>query len=367
MRQWLGLVIRDLPRYVSAFAQGGQGYLAIRNHQERLEAAPDGSGYRCDWQWTSDLQVPRAMPVIGRQLMRRALADHPVERARAPFAHSSENPVVTFIIGHRGSERLPHLLTTIQSIAAQRAVPIECVVVEQDTKSRLDGVLPPWVRHLFTPSPADMPYCRSWAFNVGVRYARGAMLVLHDNDLMVPVDYTYELVTRMKSGWQAINLKRFGFYLSQRHTERIFEGRSNLIDHPPEMITQNLEAGGSVAIARDAYLSIGGMDEGFVGWGGEDNEFWDRAQTLRVWPYGCLPYVHLWHPSQPGKYDGANPTLARYQRLKDIDARERIKMLLSISSGELCGPAGLTAGLSHELKVHRPPLRTENVHAGVTN
>jgi predicted glycosyltransferase involved in capsule biosynthesis len=102
---------------------------------------------------------------------------------------------------------------------------------------------------------------------------------------------------------------------------------------------QNVLGGGSIAITRAAYLAIGGMDEGFVGWGGEDNEFWERAQTLRVWSYGCLPYVHLWHPSQPRKYDSANPTLIRYQSLTAIDPHKRIELLVSSNSGGFTGPA----------------------------
>ena len=79
----------------------------------------------------------------------------------------------------------------------------------------------------------------------------------------------------------------------------MFEKHAGLTDAAPEVIVQNLEGGGSVATTREAFESIGGMDESFIGWGGEDNEFWQRAQTCRVWPYGYLPIVHLWRPSQP--------------------------------------------------------------------
>ncbi len=43
------------------------------------------------------------------------------------------------------------------------------------------------------------------------------------------------------------------------------------------------------------------MDDDFVGWGGEDTEFWDRCQTLRVANHTYMPIIHLWHQSQPGK------------------------------------------------------------------
>ena len=43
------------------------------------------------------------------------------------------------------------------------------------------------------------------------------------------------------------------------------------------------------------------MDEEFIGWGGEDQEFWSRCLTRKVWEYGSLPIIHLWHEPQPGK------------------------------------------------------------------
>jgi len=96
----------------------------------------------------------------------------------------------------------------------------------------------------------------------------------------------------------------------------------------------------SIAITRDGYQRIGGMDEGFIGWGGEDNEFWERCQTLKLWPYGALPLVHLWHPAQPGKYQADNQTLKRYRDLSKIPPEIRIERLRQEAAGALTGPAG---------------------------
>ena len=339
VRSLLGVVVKDLPRYVPAL-WGRDEYLRVRNRGEVLETAPDGSGYRCGGQWTSDLHAPKVIPRLGARLMSVALERHSVRFSDAP-ANRGVRPQVSFIIGHRGDRRLRHLHKTLESIAGQHDVELECIVVEQDVDARLPGRLPAWVRYVHTPPPtADMPFCRAWAFNAGARRARGDLLVLHDNDLLIPADYAARSLSRVRAGFQVINLKRFGFYLSEAHTHEIFANRAALTDHAPESIMQNALGGGSIAIAREAYFSIGGMDEGFVGWGGEDNEFWERAQTLRVWSYGCLPYVHLWHPAQSGKYQPENPTLARYRRLSGVDPLERIRDLLSIKSGEDSGPAG---------------------------
>jgi GT2 family glycosyltransferase len=151
-----------------------------------------------------------------------------------------------------------------------------------------------------------MPYCRSWALNVGARVAEGRVFVFHDNDMLVPQGYAAEIWNRYIDGYEVVNLKRFIFYLTERHSREVASGFQLGAVEPPDAVVQNSEAGGSVAMSRDAFFAIGGYDESFVGWGGEDNEFWERAQTRRVWPYGYLPIVHLWHPqlAAPGRAFG---------------------------------------------------------------
>jgi hypothetical protein len=338
-RSLAGVMLKDWRRYRRAFAADEASFLALCNRTERLEPAPAGIGYRCQWQWTSDLHAPRIVPALGKRMMARAFADHPIRRAGRP-EHRTGSPEVSFVIGHRGTDRLPHLLATLESIAGQQGASVECVVVEQDTEARVAAELPAWVRHVHTPPPAmAMPYCRSWAFNIGVRHSHGSVLVLHDNDMLVPADYAANILRHVAQGAEVANLKRFIFYLSEAHTKRVFAGTSGMLDEAPASIVQNLEAGGSIAITRQAYDGIGGMDESFIGWGGEDNEFWERAQTRKVWPYAYLPLVHLWHAAQPGKSNADNPTQKRFEKLSLIPAEIRIERLRRCTSGNRLGPA----------------------------
>ncbi len=313
LKQKLGAVLFDLPRLF-------EPWVLMRNRNERLIANPSGRGVKCDWQWTSDLHFAKVFPSLGRLFMQRALRDYPIALKNQP-EKSSAAIDISFIIGHRGLERLPHLLLTLRSIAAQADVSLECIVVEQSIKEDIKASLPNWARYIHTPLPRpDLPYCRSWALNVGARQAKGRLLVLHDNDFLVPQVYSSELMKEFSKGSEVINLKRFIFYLSQEGTQRILHGLSSpnaligdpeldsrfrgndMVEDAPERIVQNLEAGGSVAVSREAYFAIGGFDESFIGWGGEDNEFWDRAQTQKICPYGYLPLVHLWHAAQPDKH-----------------------------------------------------------------
>lgn len=326
LKQKLGVMLFDWPRYEREI---GSSWINIRNRHERLRASDDGRGAACQWQWTSDLHAPKIFPSLGRRLMKRALDDWPIRFAKAPAAAVGEVQV-SFIIGHRGLERIPHLLATLATIAAQQGANCECIVVEQSEHSQVAARLPAWVRYVHTPLPVpDMPYCRAWTLNVGAREARGKLLVFHDNDILVPAAYAAELWARFAAGYEIVNLKRFIFYLGPDQSAQVQSGHALSPGAVPESIMQNAEAGGSSAVARDAFFAIGGYDESFVGWGGEDNEFWERALTRRVWPYTYMPLVHLWHAPQPGKAALDQSTAGQFRALSGSDPRERISRLVN--------------------------------------
>lgn len=331
LRQIVGALVLDAPIFEWRLRTA---WTRIRNRRERVEYSEDGRGVACKWQWTSDLHAPKVFPRLGTRLMARCIRDWPVDFAAAP-KQGGQEVQVSFVIGHRGRDRIPLLLATLATIAAQRGVTCECIVVEQSGQSEVADLLPAWVRYIHTGFPdPGMPYCRSWALNVGARVARGRLLVLHDNDMLVPRDYAAELWARSLEGYEAINLKRFVFYLSERHSRSISAGDKDFSSYPPEVIVQNAEAGGSIAVTSAAFFEIGGFDESFVGWGGEDNEFWQRALTRKTWPYGYLPIVHLWHASQPEKI-GAKPFAAeKLHALSAIPPQRRIAGLRQRTFGD---------------------------------
>jgi len=297
-------------------------WLGIHNRADRLTS--DGRGFRCEWRFGRDLHIANVLPSTGKRLMRVALKRWPIAMAEAPLHDGA--PAATFVIGHRGVARLPHLLATLRSIAAQ-SVPIECVVVEQSHQSEIASSLPPWVRYVHTPVPPDLPYCRSWTFNAGATHARSDVMILHDNDILVPQSYAAEAAARVAEGWKFANLKRFIFNLPAYETGRVFATRR--VRPSRATVVQNLH-GGSIVADRAAYEAIGGFDEAFIGWGGEDNDFWDRAATTdRIYDFGYLPMIHLHHDDQPGKRERTTAAIARYEEIEAIPPRERIARLLA--------------------------------------
>jgi glycosyltransferase involved in cell wall biosynthesis len=183
-----------------------------------------------------------------------------------------------------------------------------------------------------------MPYSRSWAFNVGARHARGQILVFHDNDLLMPARYAQEIIRVMDHGYCVARLQRFIFYLNRADTKAVFPMRQIPGLPVPELVRQNCE-GGTLAIERNTYFTIGGHDESFLGWGGEDNEMFDRCRTVACYPYGYLPFLHLHHSPQPrtsNSHQFTDPLRARLA----IPAEERIADLAGRPFGAERGPYG---------------------------
>jgi hypothetical protein len=329
LRSVVGAALLDLPHFVWRLRPAGptsKPWVRIRNRNERLESGLCG-GARCLWEWTTDLHVVKVFPFAGRWLLERARRDFPILTRDAPIGNFGQ-PVVSFVIGHRGVARLPHLLATLRTVAAQEDVAFECIVVEQSEESQLQDRLPSWVRHIVTPGDAGIAYCRARAFNDGAREAKSDIIVFHDNDLLMPSRYAAEILGWTQRGFEVVDLKRFLFYLDENQTASVFAKHGDLVAQTPRLIVQNA-VGGSIAVTRTAFDAIGGFDEEFVGWGGEDNDFWDRARTRRVHDFGYVPLVHLWHSAQPEKAGGGN---GRYLAIREQSIDDRIARLRARAS-----------------------------------
>lgn len=347
-RQKIGAALIDWPRFewnlrgISLPGRSSGHWTRIGNRDDTLRTGPDGVGIDRVGRWTSRLHGCAVFPSLGRRLLRRALEEWPI--AFAPNPVPASRPDVTFVVGHRGTGRIPHLELTLRSIAAQAGAVVECVVVEQSEKSDLDSILPSWVRHVHTPPPRrELPYSRAWALNVGVRLARAETVILHDGDMLVPAGYAAAILGVRRQGFEVVNAKRFVFYLSAEQTRRTLADGALRARGPLDAVVQNLQGGGSVAVDRAAFLEIGGLDEGFVGWGGEDDEFWERAHLRRVWPFGFLPLVHLWHEPQPQKADPDRSTAERLEARTRIPRAARVAELSARGFGRREGPVGIPA------------------------
>ncbi|MEQ9409410.1 MAG: galactosyltransferase-related protein [Fuerstiella sp.] len=346
IKEQAGVLLKDSGRYRRALsanrraANGDPLWLHLCNRNESLEENPQGPGVYCPWRWTSDLHACKVNPAYGRRLAERAFADWPIEFADQPRDDAA--PRVSFIVAHEGHARLNHVLWTVRSILAQRHVSVECLVIDQSADPVFGNSLPAAVQHVHRPRPEGLTgWRKSWALNQGARLASGEILVFHDGDIVCPAGYAQALLAQMKDAGAA-SIQRFLFNLNQGDTQRLFDSGSWPENFQPERIRQNWE-GGTIAVRREAFFELGGYDEAFVGWGGEDNEFFNRCRAVGHLTYGFVPFVHLWHQSQPDKHRSDNPNIthALDDRIR-MPAAQRMAELQQRRFGDAQQPDPLT-------------------------
>ena len=326
LRRALGVAIFDVPRFAWVLMRSGKSYLLLRNRYESGQIAFDTSGEACNWRWTSDLRAAKVFPWLGRWRMRRALADHPIVQRDLPSEMTSLAPSNNISDWpSRSSVAAPAENASKHRGAVRNTRAVHCYQARRHLQLARHASKAGGAKH--TPNDVNMPYCRFRTFNVGAMHANSTVLVLHGIDTQIPNDYSKLILARTDQGYQVVKPKRFVFYLSQTDREGIFAKQGDCVDRPPEVVVQNLEGGGSVAITREAHSAIGGMDKTFVGSGGEPNEFWERALTRKTWVWGGLPVIHLWHNAQAGKGDAFSPTAVRLANLLARSPDARIQTL----------------------------------------
>lgn len=213
----------------------------------------------------------------------------------------------TILMNYRESspERYKNLLTTLRWLAHE-APEVRLLIVEQDTQPRLSGDLPhPNHQLVFAYNPNG--FNRSWGFNVGARLARSLVLVFTDADLLVP-GQLHPMIGACAQ--QAPVAKPYESVrdLSEAESEALHQGEWGYVPSArPEALRDKLTVpGGMFAIRHDAFFHVGGWDERFVGWGGEDNALASKLERARV-PIRVSPGValHLWHERADAQLDMA--------------------------------------------------------------
>lgn len=322
MRELGGVLAFDLPRYQRAFERSGRGFrsdpagwISLCNRHERLSPGRR-EGLQCEFSDGSTLHAPIVWPWLGRRLYELAFSEWPIAFAAQP---PSGLPELSFVFTLAGADRVAPLCRTIESINAQVGVRCECIVVDQN-ESPLRAGLPPEVRyHHLDKSGVAPGWHKAWGYNVGAGLAATEFLVFQDGDVCVPRDYAREIL-RCLEEYGAASLQRFLFYLDAASSLAFARGEPG--SPALEMIRHNWK-GGTIAIRREAFRAIGGFDEGFVDWGGEDDEFYDRCQLVDHCRLGFLPFVHLWHAPQVGRKQTANPNTARVLPWRNSQPREQ--------------------------------------------
>ena len=211
---------------------------------------------------------------------------------------------------------------------------ITVIVVEQDVESKLDIKLFPNCESIFIYNPNL--FNRSWAFNVAAMNSDKELLVFSDSDIFLSKeDYEKCFSSCNKFDFCKPNLALI-------HNVRItsYEDLTFEIVNERKLFTI---AGGLIFMRREALLRIGGWDERFEGWGGEDAAMskliinrlkfsildldtyhidHDRSQAKKD-----KTFLYNWNLAQEiGTYEG--PSINNYiERLQDTNLGDPTKYL----------------------------------------
>jgi GT2 family glycosyltransferase len=191
---------------------------------------------------------------------------------------------ICICIGHRNStpDRLSNTLSVVdyyKSVCPEADI----IVVEQDTSPALQPHLRKDVRYVLAHNKGS--YNRSWAFNIGAKMTDRPVIACMDNDVIIkPHTIFHAADEKIMSGEFDVYRPYWKFLdLDARRTNDFKQAfRFGWKDSELPSRCGHLEwmMGGCSFAKRDKFLEIGGFNEKFRGWGGEDDEFGSRARKL---------------------------------------------------------------------------------------
>ena len=200
--------------------------------------------------------------------------------------------------------RLRNLLACVRALQDQSAdrAAYRVVVVEADTEPR-------WAREIsavaddYLHLPASGHFNKAWAVNVGVvQRATGAeLLCVLDGDVLVDRDFVARNVARFGvRGVQAHLPYRDALCLDEASSShaiaaRVLEGRSESPLAELRGVVLRRPPGHCVWVRRGLFERVGGFDERFEGWGGEDLDLVFRLDVVGAVDRYPDPLLHLFH------------------------------------------------------------------------
>jgi len=193
---------------------------------------------------------------------------------------------------------------------------------------------------LFVGSHDDGPFNRSIAVN---RAATNAgdwdVAIIADSDTWVSVQQLSDAVKLASTGGTLVSALTAVAELDARCTEQILCGDLKFFDIGLERVRAGDLATQSsmLAVPRKLWDNIGGFDEKFAGWGGEDNAFWRAASILGGQPHRVQGYAyHLWHQPAISTADRRTEpayrvNLVRWNRYKTARNERTLRQVQSLA------------------------------------
>lgn len=186
----------------------------------------------------------------------------------------------------------------------------------------------------------DGDWSKGRALADGVARATHEVLVIADADSITEPEVLNEAVIRVAAGAPWVVPHKMVYRLSRAHTARVYAGRKPSTGGTSRSPYTGVLGGGITVLTRAAWNTVGGIDERFIGWGGEDLAFGWALETLCGPPVRLsAPLFHLWHPQEvKGAHRRGSPeSEALAGRYKDARGNPEAMRVLITRDRELEG------------------------------
>lgn len=186
---------------------------------------------------------------------------------------------------------------------------------------------PQWDRHV---GMVGEPWSKGTAVDSAKQATEADVFVIADADSFVAPEHLNDaVVAAVRFGWAMPH--SMVFRLSARATDAVYaDAKPNLLDLDRGAY-RGVKGGGILAITRDAYDMVGGIDPRFEGWGGEDVSLnYALCALVSSGARFAGNLIHLWHPHPAPNLRGspaAEALVARY--LKARSSPHAIRALIA--------------------------------------
>lgn len=191
---------------------------------------------------------------------------------------------------------------------------IELIIIESDSTSSEKEIdfFCKNIKYYYVYSEKDSIFNKSSLLNLGLKYAKGIFITPFDVDL-IPVDLSFNL--HLKLSLEAKSCLVSGYRLNLKN--KIIVNPKNIWEYflnsevPSDdtdsyflkrQLIDKLPWGVIPFFSTDRLKEIGGWDEEFKGWGGEDQDVIVRYLKSDLHLIRCpeLCYLHMPHDKSPG-------------------------------------------------------------------
>jgi len=216
----------------------------------------------------------------------------------------ANNYTFTYVIGYRHRiDRLQNLRRVLDWINGFNGV--EVLIIEQDKHSKISH-LNLKAKHIFIKS--NLPYNRSWSFNVALKNSNSSVIVFGDSDLIMEPNQFIAGLQALQS-YEMVSPYHTVVDLTPSETGLPMEEVMK-IDRPGRGETDNQKiniSGGISMFRKESIQKIAGWNEDFWSWGGEDDYQTLKVQNFLSWTELRARCYHLYH-------DKEQPDQKCYQR-----------------------------------------------------